>query len=103
MGYLGCAWATLICYFSMAAISFSLGQKYYPVPYPTRRITAYLALALTAYFSSEMLQEAFELSKWLHLFVNTLIFGAYLFIAYKLEEKEAKPLFVQLKTKLIKK
>ena len=34
-----------------------------------------------------MLQETFELSTFLHLFVNTLIFAAYLFIVYKLEEK----------------
>jgi O-antigen/teichoic acid export membrane protein len=98
MGYVGSAWATLICYFSMAAMSFSLGQKYYPIPYPTRRITAYLALALTTYFSSEMLQEILELTKWPHLFVNTLIFAAYLFIIYKLEEKEAKPVLEKLQT-----
>ena len=103
MGYVGCAWATLICYFSMAAISFSLGQKHYPVPYPTRRIASYLALALTAYFSSEMLSETFELSTIVRLSVNTLIFAAYLFILYKLEEKEAKPLFEQLKKRFIKK
>lgn len=33
MGYMGCAWATLICYASMAAGSYLLGNKFYPVPY----------------------------------------------------------------------
>ncbi len=103
MGYVGSAWATLICYFSMAAMSFGMGQKHYPVPYPTRRIASYLALALTAYFGSEMLQEVLELAKFPHLFANTLIFAAYLFILYKLEEKEAKPVFEMLKKRLIKK
>ena len=100
MGYMGSAWATLICYFSMAAISFYLGQKYYPVPYPTRRIASYLALALTAYFTSEMLRETFELSKISNLLVNTLIFAAYLFVIFKMDEKQLKPIFEQIKRKI---
>lgn len=100
MGYVGSAWATLICYFSMAAISFGLGQKYYPVPYPTRRIASYLALALTAYFSSELIRENFDLSTPLRLLTNTAIFIGYLFILYKMEEKEIKPLLNQLKNRL---
>ena len=100
MGYVGSAWATLICYFSMAAISFGLGQKYYPVPYPTRRIASYLALALTAYFSSELIRENFDLSTPLRLLTNTAIFISYLFILYKMEEKEVKPMLNQLKNRL---
>lgn len=100
MGYVGSAWATLICYFSMAAISFGLGQKYYPVPYPTRRIASYLALALTAYFSSELIRENFDLSTPLRLLTNTAIFIGYLFILYKMEEKEVKPLLNQVKNRL---
>lgn len=32
-GYLGSAWATLICYFSMAGLSYYFGHNHYPVPY----------------------------------------------------------------------
>jgi len=46
LGYIGCAWATLACYFSMAAACYLLGQKYYPVPYPVTTILAYLGLAV---------------------------------------------------------
>lgn len=33
LGYVGSAIATLLCYFSMTAISYHYGQKYYPIPY----------------------------------------------------------------------
>ncbi|MBL7813669.1 MAG: oligosaccharide flippase family protein [Saprospiraceae bacterium] len=100
MGYEGSAWATLICYFSMAAISFGMGQKYYPIPYPTRRIAAYLALALTAYFMSEMLAEHFGLTTLVKLAVNTLIFAVYLLVLYKMEEKQIQPLKTLILSKL---
>lgn len=45
-GYLGCAWATLACYFCMATACYILGQKYYPIPYPTGTILGYLAVAI---------------------------------------------------------
>ena len=103
MGYMGSAWATLICYFSMAAISFSLGQKYFPVPYPMRRIASYLALALTAYFLSELYRESYETSTLQRLLVNTFIFIVYFLIIYKMEEKEVKPLLEQVKRRFARK
>ena len=33
IGYLGSAWATLSCYFSISVISYLLGKKYYPINY----------------------------------------------------------------------
>ncbi len=103
MGYMGSAWATLICYFAMASISFSLGQIHFPVPYPTRRIASYLALALTAYFLSELYRENYDTSTVQRLFVNTLIFIVYFFILYKMEEKEVKPLLEQVKKRFARK
>ncbi|MBK7384442.1 MAG: polysaccharide biosynthesis C-terminal domain-containing protein [Flavobacteriales bacterium] len=38
MGYMGAAWTTLICYASMAVISYTWGQKHYPVPYNVGRV-----------------------------------------------------------------
>ncbi|MFN8276456.1 MAG: oligosaccharide flippase family protein [Chitinophagales bacterium] len=49
MGYMGAAWATLACYGSMAAVSYVLGQKYYPVPYGAAVILCYLGAALAVY------------------------------------------------------
>ena len=88
--YVGSAWATLICYGSMAVMSYGLGQKYYPVPYPLKRIGAHLALALTIYMVSEMLKETFSYPPSLFLLINTLLLGIYFFIVYIMEEKEIR-------------
>lgn len=45
-GYLGSSWATLGCYFFMAAACYLIGQKYYPIPYQILRGAAYILLAL---------------------------------------------------------
>ena len=46
LGYLGSAWATLACYFMMAALCWWLGERHYPVPYPVGRLLAWLAAAV---------------------------------------------------------
>jgi O-antigen/teichoic acid export membrane protein len=42
LGYMGSAYATLVCYASMAGVSYLLGQKFYPVPYDFKKIGSYL-------------------------------------------------------------
>lgn len=98
-GYVGCAWTTLICYMSMAWVSFSLGQKYYPVPYPLKRILSFLALSLTIYIMSDMLRETFNYSSLVALFVNTFLMTLFIFIIYKMEEKEIKKMLGSIKIK----
>ncbi|MFO7998083.1 MAG: polysaccharide biosynthesis C-terminal domain-containing protein [Bacteroidales bacterium] len=50
IGYYGSAWATLVCYFSMALMSFGFGQKHFRVPYQTKKILLFIAAALAVYF-----------------------------------------------------
>lgn len=50
IGYMGSAWATLICYAAMMIVSYIIGQKYYPVRYDLKRILGYLALSLILFF-----------------------------------------------------
>ena len=40
--YMGSAWATFICYLFMMIVSYLLGQRHYPIPYPIKRIVTYL-------------------------------------------------------------
>lgn len=42
IGYVGSAWANLICNFSIVLISYFLSQKYYPVPYELKKIIVYI-------------------------------------------------------------
>jgi O-antigen/teichoic acid export membrane protein len=48
-GYMGCAWATLICYACMMVASYFMGNKHYPVNYDLKRILGYLCLSVTLY------------------------------------------------------
>lgn len=48
-GYMGCAWAAFTCYFLMMVVSYAVGQKYYPIAYPLRRIALYTCTAAVIY------------------------------------------------------
>jgi len=45
-GYVGSAWATLICYFAMAMLCYYLGRKHYPLQYDWLSIFGYLVLGV---------------------------------------------------------
>jgi O-antigen/teichoic acid export membrane protein len=87
--YMGCAWATLICYFSMALISYLLGKKYYPVPYNLQRIGTYLALAVSFYAISDLIRDILptDISYFFVFLINTLLLATYLFILANLERR----------------
>lgn len=48
-GYIGSAWATLICYAVMAVLVYFLGQKHYPVPYRLKPLIVYSIACTLAY------------------------------------------------------
>ena len=50
--FVGCAWATLICYLSMTIASYLLGKKHYMIRYNIRRIFIYLGFVSILYFIS---------------------------------------------------
>jgi O-antigen/teichoic acid export membrane protein len=45
-GYTGSSWAALICYFSMSAACYLLGQKYYPIPYAVGKAILYILVTV---------------------------------------------------------
>ncbi len=98
-GYIGCAWATLICYFSMAAASYFMGQKYYFIPYEVKTILATLGWAWCVYMFSETFQEYFPTQGFLHFLVQTVWFAVYVGVI-ALIEKDA---VAQLRLRFAKK
>tara|TARA_B100001250_G_C19511342_1_gene661825 strand:- start:128 stop:769 length:642 start_codon:yes stop_codon:yes gene_type:complete len=48
-GYIGSAWATLICYFTMALTSYFFSIKYYYIPYEKIKIIIYLISSIIIY------------------------------------------------------
>ncbi len=45
-GYMGAAWATLACYTVMVVMSYFIGQKHYPIPYETVRLSVYIGIGI---------------------------------------------------------
>ncbi|HCT99582.1 MAG TPA: polysaccharide biosynthesis protein [Methylococcaceae bacterium] len=56
LGYMGSAYATLVCYAVMAGVSYVLGQIYYPVAYHIKAVIGYLLFGVGLYFASIVLQ-----------------------------------------------
>ncbi|RZL50530.1 MAG: polysaccharide biosynthesis protein [Pedobacter sp.] len=50
--YMGSAWVSMLAYFVMMVLSYVLGQKYYPIPYNLKKITAYLIVSTVIVFAS---------------------------------------------------
>jgi O-antigen/teichoic acid export membrane protein len=50
-GYIGSAWATFICYFSMMLICYFMGMKYYPIPYHIRHLLSFAGIAFILFFA----------------------------------------------------
>jgi O-antigen/teichoic acid export membrane protein len=78
LGYLGSAWATLACYGGMALLSYLLGQRYYPVPYPLLDIGLYLALGLGIYAAD---REFVEHCGWNPWATGSVLLAVYLAVA----------------------
>jgi O-antigen/teichoic acid export membrane protein len=56
-GYIGAAWATLLCYAGMMILSFITGQKHYAIPYDLRTLIILLLSALAVYFVNDKIQD----------------------------------------------
>jgi O-antigen/teichoic acid export membrane protein len=50
-GYLGSSWATLACYFIMCVMCYSIGRKYYPIPYHITAGLAYIIFTVVIVYS----------------------------------------------------
>lgn len=82
-GYWGCAITNFCCYLLMVVVSYFLGQKYYPIDYPVKRILFYLALASAMVLLNMYVISA--LSPLPRYCIGALLFLSYVAIAYILE------------------
>lgn len=64
-GYLGSAWATLVCYAGMALASYFLGRRYYPVAYDIKRILGYIGLGVGLYLAREKWLMTLDWKPWI--------------------------------------
>ena len=90
-GYMACAWATFVCYGTMMVISYTWGQKRYPVPYAWKKLIAYIVIVVLLYFVHRAIN-SFWPSIILSFTSGLLILGAYLVFILKVEKNEFKRL-----------
>lgn len=79
-GFVVSAWATLLAYFAMMLLSYYLGQKYYPIPYKSRKIIFYLSLTIILSVISYII---FEANYWIGNAILLIFVG----IAFLIERK----------------
>ena len=81
IGFVGSAWATLICYFSMIVVSYFIGQRHFPIPYQVGRISAYLFSMLGIYF--------LVYNHYFNLGINSLLLLGFIIFVYILEKPKS--------------
>jgi len=82
LGYMGSAWATLTCYGTMAAVSYLLGRRYYPVPYDLKSISGYVILGLALYAVHGGLSVTTALPNWVS---GSVLLAVYLLVVARFE------------------
>lgn len=83
IGYVGSAWATFICYFTMMAISYIFGQKYYKINYDIKKIFTYIFIAIVIFALSKF---NLKINYFNIYIVNTLLLLTYFAIVVILEK-----------------
>ncbi len=81
--YMACAWGGVAGYGTAMLLSYFIGQKYYPIPYPIRSILAYTVLAAVLYWVMTIIPEAWP--EWQYVGLSTLLILVYTAIICKKE------------------
>ena len=76
--YMACAWAGFAAYATSMLLSYFIGQRYYPIAYPIRQMSAYVLLTLALFMAMQYAGSVLPL--WASLIVNTLLIAV--FVAY---------------------
>jgi O-antigen/teichoic acid export membrane protein len=85
LGYFGSALTTLLCYLSMAFLSWYYGQKYYPIPYQLFKICGYILFAVFLVLLSHYIPSKDWISD---MALRALLILIYPIVVYLLEIKK---------------
>jgi len=92
-GMYAAAWTTFVCYATMMLVAYFIGQRYYYIPYPVKRIAVYLSVMLICFAIKSCINSVS--SSWnttlqlvLRLPVAILLTVLYLLFILKLEHNE---------------
>ena len=88
IGYYASAIATLAAYGTMMVLSYSLGKRYYPIPYNMRKITFYMGISI---LFSAISFYGFNRN----LIVGSLLLLVFLGMVYRLEGNQLRQIFAK--------
>ena len=86
-GYLGSCWVTLICYFSMTAACYWLGQKNYPIPYNVTKSFGYIVSTVAIIYLVGLISIE---NQWVATGFHMAVILIYVIVVYLLENKRFK-------------
>ena len=78
--YMACAWGGFAGYGTAMLLSYIVGQRLYPIPYPLRSLAGYTAIAGAFYGAMTLVPS--EWSMWQYLAISTLLILAFAAIIY---------------------
>jgi O-antigen/teichoic acid export membrane protein len=84
-GMFACAWTTFICYAVMMILSYSIGQKHYPIPYAIKKISSYLILTAVLFFAQSFIAHQLD-ALFLKIFSGLIAFA--LFLVYVIKQEQ---------------
>lgn len=79
LGFMGSAWATLLCYASMVFMGWFFEKKYFPISYEYKKIGLLLGLSIILFIPSRFF---YYLPLSLYLLVSTICLVLYMFVVY---------------------
>lgn len=89
--YLGAALATFTCYLVMMILCYHWGQRYYPVPYPKKKLISYLVLVTLVVLAHRLVLMAFS-PLWFSIVTGLLLFLGFTYFVSQVEKKELQKL-----------
>jgi len=84
IGYMGSAWATLICYFVMMVVSYFLGQRHFPIRYNLTKAIGYPIGVLVLFYISTLISTSDSTH---HFLINTVILLLFAGTVFLLERR----------------
>ncbi|RYY42768.1 MAG: polysaccharide biosynthesis protein, partial [Chitinophagaceae bacterium] len=86
--YTGAALATFTCYLVMMILSYKLGQKHYPIPYPIKKLVSYIVLVVLLYLVHLAMVNWISGALWFSIITGLMLMGFFAWFVGRVEAKE---------------
>ena len=93
LGNSAAAYANLISYFFICAVSYYQGQIHFPIPYPIFKMTAYLGFCILMVWLLPFLYASSELGIWIQHIISVLLVICFCGFVYLKEMKAGRNYF----------